>query len=137
MSAAKIVPVPIGFVRMSMSVALTALPPLVIPWSGHCASPLMENPSESSAPSHVCPPTSEQPASARTVQAPAIIWKSVSSTLASTPNGTTAIASAVCGSAFIAKQSLSAWFAAICGRACVLVVSCHTDSTAMPEHACQ
>ena len=52
-------------------------------------------------------------ASLSAAQAPDIIWKKVSSTLASTAKGTTAIASAVVGGAPIAWQSESAWLAAI------------------------
>mmetsp|Transcript_33158 Transcript_33158/g.70845 ORF Transcript_33158/g.70845 Transcript_33158/m.70845 type:complete len:216 (+) Transcript_33158:246-893(+) len=108
-SAAKSTPVPIALV--STSAWLGAIPALDMRPSAS-AKPVMQKPRESSVPSQVCPPSREQPASLRTEQAPAIIWKSVASTLGSSPKGTTAMASAPTGGAPMAWQSERAWFAA-------------------------
>ena len=51
--------------------------------TGTGAAPVIAKPRESSAPSHEWPPMSAQRASLRTAHAPAIIWKSDSSTLPS------------------------------------------------------
>ena len=103
---------PIGLVRISTSPG--RMPPLRITVAS-CSSirPLMAKPSASSWPSPVWPPTSAQPASLSTDTAPDIIWKTVSSTLLSSPGGTVAMAVADCASPPMAKMSPSAWLAAM------------------------
>mmetsp|Transcript_11578 Transcript_11578/g.34105 ORF Transcript_11578/g.34105 Transcript_11578/m.34105 type:complete len:739 (-) Transcript_11578:200-2416(-) len=112
-AAAKRTPVPSGFVRRSASPA--RMPPLCI-IASLGAYPMTAKPRASSAPSHVCPPSSAHPASPSVRQAPAIIWKSVASTFASSPYGTTATARAPAGGAPMAWQSERAWLAATCPK---------------------
>mmetsp|Transcript_20390 Transcript_20390/g.56513 ORF Transcript_20390/g.56513 Transcript_20390/m.56513 type:complete len:394 (+) Transcript_20390:212-1393(+) len=110
MWAAMMAPVPRPLVRTTAWFA-----PTVALWmmSSSLATPSIENPRAISAPSPEWPPTKLQPAALRTSRAPAIIWKSTSSTFEGAPYGTTGIARAVLGLAPIAWQSPSAWLAAM------------------------
>jgi len=72
-SAARIVPVPSGLVRISASPGLA--PALV---TGVCAVPVTVNPITSSAPTLVWPPTISAPAARKTALAAAMISASMS-----------------------------------------------------------